>query len=128
MPNAIVLAMLGLLHEKGLLALPLSAWRWRAFLKERGLYSEYWLPFFEAVRRKWIKDKKLIAAVTADPVMSKMLAAKVSFLEDQVFEAKNLDVTRRVFSKIAAPPRALKARRKVRGFGDSVVDISDFDY
>jgi hypothetical protein len=50
MPNAVVFSMLGLLHEKGLLALPLSAWPWRAHLKKRGIYSEVWLPFFEAVQ------------------------------------------------------------------------------
>jgi hypothetical protein len=127
-PNAVVMAMLGLLHEKDLLGPPLSAWPWRACLKERGLYSEYWLPFFEAVRRNWTKDKKLIAAVKSDPVMSKMLAAKVSFLEDRIFEAKNLDVARRVFSKVATRSRTSKATPKSRRLVDTVVELSDFDY
>jgi hypothetical protein len=130
MPNAIVFAMLGLLHEKGLLALPLSAWPWRAYLKKRGIYSEGWLPFFEAVRRKWTKDKKLIGAIKSDPILSKMLTEGVTFLEDQIFDAKNVDVARRVFSKVAvsiAAPK-VKAKAKVSGFGDIVLTPSDFEY
>jgi hypothetical protein len=128
MPNAIVFAMLGLLHEKGLLELPLSAWPWRAFLKERGIYSEYWLPFFESVRRKWTKDKRLIGAVKSDPTLSKMLTSGVSFLEDQIFEAKNLDITRRVFSRVAIPIAIPKVRPQGRGSGDIVLTTSDFEY
>jgi hypothetical protein len=128
MPNAIVFAMLGLLHEKGLLVLPLSAWPWRAHVKKRGVYSECWLPFFEAVRRNWTKDKKLIGAVTSDPILSKMLAAGVTFLEDQILEAKNVDVTRRVFSKVAISLPTSKVKPKVLAFSDVTFAPFDFEY
>ena len=128
MPNAIVFAMLGLLHERGLLKVPLSAWPWRAYLKKQGVYGEGWLPFFEAVRHKWTKDKKMINAINSDQILSKMLAARVSFLEDQIFEAKNVDLTRRVFSTVAIPIVARTAKSKVFGFGGIVVEPSDFDY
>jgi hypothetical protein len=111
-PNAVVFAMLGLLHEKGLLGLPLLAWPWRAHLKKLGIYSEAWLPFFEAVRRKWTKDKKMVGAISSDPILSKMLTSGVTFLEDQIFEAKNVDVARRIFSKVAPPLRITKVTQK----------------
>jgi len=128
MPNAVVFALLGLLHEKGLLGVPLSAWPGRAHLREKGIYSECWLPFYEAVRRKWTTDRKLIAAVSSDPILSKMLTEGVSFLEDQIFDAKNLDVSRRVFSKIPIAISALKAKPKLRNSGNIAISSSDFEY
>src|SRR6266516_2077748 len=52
-PGPTVLALLGLLHEKKLLTTPLSSWPWRATLKKAGVFDQYWLPFYEAVRRGW---------------------------------------------------------------------------
>jgi hypothetical protein len=121
--------MLGLLHEKDLLGLPLSAWPWRAHLKKLGIYSEAWLPFFEAVRRKWTKDKKMVDAVCSDPILSKMLDSGVTFLEDQIFEAKSVDVARRVFSRIAPPPPRTKVvKRKPANLGDALLVQPDFEY
>jgi hypothetical protein len=125
MPNAIVFTMLGLLHEKNLLPISLSAWPWRAHLKAHGIYGEYWLPFFESVGRKWTKDKKLVFAVTGDAVLAQMLTAGVTFLEDQIFEAKNLDVNRRVFSKKALPIRQPK---KIRSQCADVSLITPFEF
>src|SRR5262249_43508011 len=79
LPNSIVFALLGLLHKKGLLSVNLSHWSWRAEFKKNGIYSHNWLPFYEAVLRKWSRDKRLEAAIKSDPVMAKMLQKKVSF-------------------------------------------------
>jgi hypothetical protein len=128
MPNAVVFVMLGLLHERGLLELRLSAWPWKAHLKELGLYSEYWLPFFEAVRRKWTKDKKIIGAVKSDAVLAKMLNDGVSFLDDQIFEAKNLDVARRVFRKVPMSISKPKTKPKGLTFGEIAVNTLDLEY
>ena len=96
-PNSVVFAMLGMLWERGLLSVPLSKWGWRSEFKKTGVYGENWLPFYEAVRRKWTKDKDIISAVTGDPIFSKMLAAKVTFLEDRIFDAVEIHLSRRVF-------------------------------
>jgi len=98
MPSAIVFAILGLLHGRGLLEQPLSTWPWRKELKKSGLCGQYWLPFYEAILRGWTKDKTMVAAVNSDPVLSKMLTAKITFLEDRLLEAAKISISRRVFS------------------------------
>jgi len=143
MPNATIFALLGLLHEKGLLKVSLSTWPWRAHLKKYGVHSEMWLPYYESVRRGWTKDKKLISAINSDPVFSKMLAAKVTFLEDLIFDAAKINLARRVFIKAEASPLKNedgnnlsnpkfpmpKKRQKVtRGFGDLTFEAGDLDY
>ena len=119
-PNPIVFAIMGLLRQHGLLTVSLSTWRWRVEFKKNGIFTQNWLAFYEAVRRKWTTDKKLVAAVKANSILSKMLSAKVTFLEDQVFEATQISISRRVFVK--SPAKKLR----VRGFGDIV--IGDIDY
>jgi Reverse transcriptase (RNA-dependent DNA polymerase) len=111
-PNSVVLAMLGMLRERGLLSVPLSHWGWRADLKKSGILGQDWLPFYEAVRRKWTTDKDIISAVKGHPILAKMLAAKVTFLEDRIFDASRINIARRVFAKAAAakPPRASTSR------------------
>ena len=99
MPNSVNFAILGMLRERGLLSVPLSRWAWRSVFKKNGIYGENWLPFYEAVRRKWTKDKAIISAVTGDPILNKMLTAEVTFLEDHVFDATKIDVRRRVFRR-----------------------------
>ena len=53
MPHPVVLAVLGLLREHNLLTVPLSTWRWRGEFKNDGIYGQNWLPFYEAVLRRW---------------------------------------------------------------------------
>ncbi len=98
-PNSVLLALLGLLREKGLLEVPLSHWPWRAHLKAMGVYSEAWLPFYESIRRKWTTDKKMVSAVMSDPTLAAMLKANVTFLEDDIFEAAMINLKKRVFKK-----------------------------
>ena len=117
LPNSIVLALLGLLKERKLLAVSLSSWPWRAEFKKLGVNSRYWLPYYEAVRRKWTTDKKLIAAVKSDAILNKMLISNVTFLEDRIFEAQKIDLMSRTFK----PP-------KIKGFGDIAISPADFSY
>lgn len=100
--SSVVLVMLGMLRERKLLSLPLAQLRWRAALKGEGVYGERWLLAYEAVRRKWTTDAKIVDTVSKDPVFQKMLAAKVSFLEDQVFNTPSINLTRRVFRRRSA--------------------------
>ncbi len=109
-PNSVVFAMLGMLRERGLLSVSLSKWGWRSEFKKTGVYSENWLPYYEAVRRKWTKDKDIISAVTGDPVFSKMLDANVTFLEDRIFDAAKIHIARRIFIR-----RLFKKAAKRRG-------------
>lgn len=133
LPNPIVLALLGLLGEQKLLAVPFSSWPWRAEFKRAGIYGQNWLPFYEAVRRKWTADKTLIRAVKADPIMEKMLANKVTFLDRRVFEAESIDIASRVF-RSSRSERAMRASLKrtrtrgIRGFGDVVINPPDLEY
>ena len=107
-PNSVVFAVLGMLHERGLLLFPLSNWPWRAQFRRSGLYGEHWLPFYEAVLRNWTKDKKIVSAVKSHPIFSKMLAQRVTFLEDKILDAAKISVSRRVFTKSVS-------RKKSRG-------------
>ena len=101
LPHSVVLAILGLMNEKHLLKFSFNSWAWKKKLKETGALGEYWLPYYEAVRRGWTKDKKMVAAIKSQPVFAKMLAAKITFLEDAVMTAGKIDLKKRVFgSKI----------------------------
>jgi hypothetical protein len=98
-PNPIVLTLMWLLRERKLLTVRMSEWNWRAKFREVGIYSENWLPMYEAVSRKWTSDAKIVNDVKTNPVLEKMLAGKVTFIEDQIFDAKRIDISHRVFSK-----------------------------
>lgn len=136
-PAPTILALLGLLHERKLLTTPLSSWPWRAELKKTGVFDQYWLPFYEAVRRGWTSDKVLIQRVKANPVLARMLSSKVTFLEDRIFEAAQINISTRIFrsrgSRIRtvasiADYRAFKKKTKLRGFGSIKLTMADFDY
>ena len=40
----------------------------------------------------------MVSAVKSDPIFAKLLAAKVTFLEDRVLDATSIDLSRRMFS------------------------------
>ncbi|MEG3620345.1 hypothetical protein V5T82_17930, partial [Magnetovibrio sp. PR-2] len=86
-PNAVVFTIMGLLRERKILPFPLDEWKWRPVYKSTGILSENWLPMYEAVRRGWTKDKRLVAAVSSDPIFRKMLAYKVTFLNETIFDS-----------------------------------------
>jgi hypothetical protein len=129
MPSSVTFAVLGLLKERGLLKVPLSAWPWRAAVKEEGIYGPYWLPFYEAVRRKWTRDKDMIAAVARDHLLAKMLAENVTFLEDRALDVASIDISRRVFTPkkagaAVAPTRPRRRRISVWDFFTKAPDYS----
>ncbi len=125
LPNSTILALLGLLRERKLLAAPLSSWPWRAEFRKSGINGHNWLPYYEAVRRKWTTDKKLITAVKNDPILSKMLSSNVTFLEDRVFEAEKIDLTSRTFTP---KKTSIKKKPTVGGFGDIKISSADLTY
>jgi hypothetical protein len=86
-PRSIILAILGLFRERGLLNIPLNNWEWRSDYKRTGIYGENWLFIYEAVRRKWTRDRSFTKPLQDDPLLSNMLAANVSFLNDSFFGA-----------------------------------------
>jgi len=98
-PSPVIFAILGMLSERGLLEFSLKNWPWRADFKRAGITSDNWLPFYEAVRRKWTSDKAMVNAVKGHPILSAMLAADVTFLEDQIFDVAEINIARRVFRK-----------------------------
>jgi hypothetical protein len=71
-------------------------------------------------------------------MLSKMLAAKVTFLEDQIFDAQKIFLSRRVFSKSKSSANVLPAqagsnaagpkRRRVRRILAFANVDEDFDY
>jgi hypothetical protein len=127
-PNPVVFALLGLLRERGLLSFSLSRWRWRAIFRAGGIYNENWLPLYEAVRGRWTSDRRLIALVRTDPLFSQMLDEDVTFLDDRIFDAANIDIPRRVFT-----PRqehltpGITARRRFLAFRPSGSLIPGYD-
>ncbi len=99
LPRPAVFAIVGLMHEHGLLNFSLSKWPWKSQLKTAGIMGDHWLPFYESVRRGWTKDKVMINAVKSHPVLSKMLSHDVTFLEDSALKARKIDLKKRVFKK-----------------------------
>jgi hypothetical protein len=102
-PNPAIFAILGMLNERQILDFKLDRWHWKSDFKKTGINSHNWLPFYEAVRRKWTKDKAMVTAVTQHPVFSRMLSADVTFLEDTIFDVSEINITRRVFRKKHSP-------------------------
>jgi hypothetical protein len=106
-PGSVVLSLFGLLRERGLLDIPLSKWNWRARIHREGVLGENWLFAYEAVRRKWTSDRTLKNAMQQHPILALALSENVAFLEEMVLDAKNINLSRRVFSpKKASSPQA----------------------
>ena len=100
--SPVVLALLGMLSEHGLLA---ENWDdWKAIPSGTGSIANgrYWLPHYEAVHRGWTSDPKVIEEIKADPLFSRLLKAKITFLDD-------LDFLSRA-PKPAAEPRPVRSR------------------
>jgi hypothetical protein len=67
----------------------------------------------------------MVQAVSSDPILSKMAAEGVTFLQDRIFEAKSVDVARRVFSNAALPKKRL-VRKGALPTGEALVNLADF--
>lgn len=137
LPSPSTFALLGLLYEKGYSAIPLSTWPWRARLNREGEMGPYWLPFYEAVRRGWTTDRSLASKVKANPVLAKMLADGVTFLDDRIFDAARITLPRRLSSggaKIRTKAGIAKYRSRPktkiakRTFANILLRLSDLDY
>jgi hypothetical protein len=99
LPSATVFATLGMLRERNILKFSLSKWDWRISFQKTGIHGEYWLPFYEAVRRKWTTHKGIVTAVKNDSFLSKLLNADVTFLADEILDATQINISKRVFKK-----------------------------
>jgi Reverse transcriptase (RNA-dependent DNA polymerase) len=97
LPQPTTLAMLGLLNERNLLSFKFSSLNWRSKIKALGPMSNYWLPYYEAVRRKWTSDKTMVAAVNTHKILNGMLNANVTFLENNILNAASLNLRKRSF-------------------------------
>jgi hypothetical protein len=87
--SPVVLAVLGLLSEDGLLAEPWDDWK----PKDAGsitniVNGRYWLPYYEAVTRKWTKDSDLVEAFAADDFFMALAKESVSFLDMSDFASQ----------------------------------------
>lgn len=98
LPQPTTLAMLGLMNERKLLNFKLSSLNWRTRVKALGPMSSYWLPYYEAVGRKWTKDTGMRNAIKSHPILDQMLSAKVTFLEDSVLKATKINLKKRLFN------------------------------
>lgn len=98
LPSAIILSILMLLRDRGTADVSLRRWPWRLGFKPEAIYGEAWMFFYEAVLRKWTRDKRIVSAVRADPLLNQLLQQKISFLNDRIFEAGFIDLRRRVFN------------------------------
>jgi hypothetical protein len=105
-PGSVVFAILGLLKQHGILEFPLGTWDWRSRFKESGIHGTDWLPLYEAVLRKWTKDRKLVGSVSSCPHFSKLLADNVTFLDDNILKVSKIDFRKRILrvsgAKLAA--------------------------
>ena len=95
--SSVILAIMGVLKERSILKFPLSKFKFRHLLRKTGIYGENWLPYYEAVRRKWTKDKDMIAAVTSDPILSRMLSKDVTFIEERAMDISHISLVTRIF-------------------------------
>jgi hypothetical protein len=96
-PSPLVLTLLALLHQNGLLSVRLSKFGWRSKFNEESIYGEYWLFYYEAVLRNWTTDKQIVSAVKGDAIFNSMLNSRVTFLEDEMFDATHIDVKKRKY-------------------------------
>jgi hypothetical protein len=87
--SPVVLAMLGLLSEDGLLAEPWDDWRPKDSASSANIVnSRFWLPYYEAVLRKWTKDPDLVLAFAEDDFFTSLASESVSFLDMSDFASK----------------------------------------
>ena len=133
MPSSVVFSLFGMLRERKLLKFSLSKWRWRSHYNQSGVLSENWLPIYEAVRRGWTEDKRLVAAVQSNDILNRMLKSDVTFLEDRVFDASTINLRSRTFRRdrrTAVPQDETQGITRARGGQVSndelVLDVEQF--
>lgn len=105
-PGSTILSLFGLLRERRLIDIPLSHWDWRARLRQQGPLGENWLLYYEAVRRKWTNDKYLQKEIQQHPTLALALSENVAFLNDDILDARNINLDKRTFRRRRASARA----------------------
>jgi hypothetical protein len=83
--SPVVLAVLGMLSADGLLAEDWDDWKMTPSGTGSIANGRNWLPYYEAVCRGWTSDAEIVAEIKADPLFSRLLKAKVTFLDDSDF-------------------------------------------
>lgn len=84
--SPVVLAVLGLLGEDNLLDEPWDQWKPDPVGDARDIVDgPYWLPFYEAARRRWTTDFAIIEAVAGDPFFGPLVQEGLSFLDASDF-------------------------------------------
>lgn len=111
-PSPVVLTILCHLDERAIIDLSKVAWDWKAELKKSGPNGEYWLPYYEGVKRRWIRDASMTRSVKNHPFLGKLLADDISFIETRIFDVDGIDVSRRRFGKPAARAQANLNRKQ----------------
>lgn len=116
--SPVVLAVLGLLSGNRLLAEDWDEWRTPALGTGSIANGRNWLPYYEAVLRGWTTDLGIQGAIKADPLFSRLLDAKVTFLDDSDFLSRAptvpLERSRRHGGKSRIAPRTLARRKRAR--------------
>jgi hypothetical protein len=127
--SPIVFCLLALLQERKLLGITLQQIRWRSHFRTQGVTSENWLPLYEAVKRGWTRDKKIVQEVQSVPLLADMLKAGVTFLEDRALSPVQIDLQRRTFKAGArAPVLSAPARRRDTKIERPIEENIVFDY
>lgn len=84
--SPVVLAVLGLLGEDDLLNEPWDQWKPDPAGDARAIVDgPYWLPFYEAARRRWTTDSAIVEAMAGDPFFDRLIQEGVSFLDASDF-------------------------------------------
>ena len=118
--SPVVLAVLGLLSEDGLLAEPWDDWKPNDAGSATGIVNgRYWLPYYEAVRRRWTKDSALLEAFAADDLFMSLAGESVTFLDMSDFASQFKPLPP---WKSPAPKSGALQRGPVRSSRRSVVD------
>jgi hypothetical protein len=112
--SPVVLALLGLLSDHKLFNENWDEWYSIPSGADGSITNgRYWLPYYEAVLRGWTANSKIVEEIKADPFFSRLLKAKVTFLDDSDFlgraQPPPVDSRRRT-SRIAVRMQAKAAR------------------
>jgi hypothetical protein len=139
-PSPVVLTLIGLLREKKILNVSLNTWAWKEVCLTEGIYGRNWLLLYEAVRRKWTVDKRLVSKVTNDKFFSELLSKNVTFLDAGLLNAAHISLrSRRYREKKAAemtkggigsvsPSRKPNVDRTRKSKGWLSMNLIDSDY
>jgi hypothetical protein len=118
--SPVVLAVLGLLSQDGLLAEPWDDWKPNHVGNVTSIVNgRYWLPYYEAVRRRWTKDAALLEAFAADDLFMSLAGESVTFLDISDFASQLRPLPP---WKSPAPRSGALQRGPVRSGRRSVVD------